>query len=129
MNFGRAVERLSFITAEVLNGIWLEETGTFLEGIVHMRQATHDINEETVAKCSTGEYDSSLRDVVVLASGNSGGGESHGVGVVMGRYGSPAPLSWLSEASGTAIEVSCIYRGATGGGPILQRSCFEARGS
>jgi len=46
MNFGRAVERLSVITAKALNGIWLEETGSSLEGIVRMEQVPSGINEE-----------------------------------------------------------------------------------
>jgi Druantia protein DruA len=49
MNFGRAVERLFVITAEAPSGIWLEETGTFLEGILHMKQVTYDLYEEADA--------------------------------------------------------------------------------
>ena len=49
MNFGRAVERLFVITAEAPNGIWLEETGSSLEGILHMKQVPYDIDEEADA--------------------------------------------------------------------------------
>jgi hypothetical protein len=49
MNFGRAVERLFVITAEAPNGIWLEETGSSLEGILHMKQIPYDIDEEADA--------------------------------------------------------------------------------